>query len=233
MLHCVIIDDEPLAVDLLQSYIEKTPDLRLLQAFNDAPSAAAYIGANPVDLIFLDVQMPHINGIQLLQSLEKPPMVIFTTAYSEYAAQGFELDAIDYLLKPFDIARFQRAVNKAQDYHRYLQKEAEAATPYIFVKSEYQVIKINLDEIRYIEALDDYIKIYTTTGRPILTLMTLKAMAERLPEDKFARVHRSFIVSLTRIESVRNRKVRIGDAEIPVGNSYVESFSRVLEKRGV
>lgn len=233
MLHCVIVDDEPLALDLLQSYIEKTPDLRLVQSFTDAPAAAAYVSANPVDLLFLDVQMPHINGIQLLESLAKPPMVIFTTAYSEYAAQGFELDAIDYLLKPFDIVRFQRAVNKAQDYHRYLQKEAETATPYIFVKSEYQVIKINLDEIRYIEALDDYIKIYTTAGRPILTLMTLKAMAERLPEDKFARVHRSFIVSLTKIESVRNRKVRIGDAEIPVGNSYVESFSRVLEKRGV
>lgn len=233
MLHCVIVDDEPLALDLLQSYIEKTPDLRLVQSFTDAPAAAAYVSANPVDLLFLDVQMPHINGIQLLESLAKPPMVIFTTAYSEYAAQGFELDAIDYLLKPFDIVRFQRAVNKAQDYYRYLQKEAETATPYIFVKSEYQVIKINLDEIRYIEALDDYIKIYTTAGRPILTLMTLKAMAERLPEDKFARVHRSFIVSLTKIESVRNRKVRIGDAEIPVGNSYVESFSRVLEKRGV
>ncbi|MBS1619374.1 MAG: response regulator transcription factor [Bacteroidetes bacterium] len=233
MLHCVIIDDEPLAADLLQSYIEKTPELRLLQSFNDAPAAAAYIGSNAVDLIFLDVEMPHMNGIQLLESLPKPPMVIFTTAYSEYAAQGFELDAIDYLLKPFDLTRFQRAVNKALDYHRYLQKEAETATPYIFVKSEYQVIKINLDEIRYIEALDDYIKIYTTAGRPILTLMTLKAMAERLPEDKFARVHRSFIVSLTKIESVRNRKVRIGDAEIPVGNSYVESFSRVLEKRGV
>ncbi|MCW3125099.1 MAG: response regulator transcription factor [Bacteroidetes bacterium] len=231
MLNCVIIDDEPLAVELLQSYIDRTPDLKLLCSFNDAPDAAAYLGAADVDLIFLDVQMPHINGIQLLKSLAKPPMVIFTTAYTEYAAQGFELDAIDYLLKPFDMARFQRSVAKAADYHRYLQKDAAPVMPYIFVKSEYQVIKVNLDDIRYIEALDDYIKIYTTSGRPILTLMTLKAMIERLPDDKFARVHRSFIVSLLRIDSVRNRRVKIGESEIPVGNSYVESFSRVLDKR--
>jgi two-component system LytT family response regulator len=233
MLNCVIIDDEPLAVELLQSYIDRMPDLKLVCSFNDALDAAAYLRTAEVDLLFLDVQMPHMNGIQLLKSLEKPPMVIFTTAYTEYAAQGFELDAIDYLLKPFDMARFQRSVGKAMDYHKYLQKDVAPAMPYIFVKSEYQVIKINLEDIRYIEALDDYIKIYTTSGRPILTLMTLKAMAERLPEDKFARVHRSFIVSLLKIDSVRNRRVKIGDSEIPVGNSYVESFSRVLDRRSL
>jgi two-component system LytT family response regulator len=232
MLNCVIIDDEPLAVELLQSYIDRIPELRLVRSFNDAPDAAAYLTSNPVDLMFLDIQMPHINGIQLLKSLEKPPMVIFTTAYGEYAAEGFELDAIDYLLKPFDMGRFQRSVSKAIEYHKFVAKEPPV-NPYIFVKSEYQVIKINLDDIRYIEALDDYIKIYTVTGRPILTLMTLKAMTERLPDDKFARVHRSFIVSLGRIDSVRNRKIKIGDSEIPVGNSYVESFSRQLEKRSV
>ena len=232
MLNCVIIDDEPLAVELLQSYIGHIPELKLLCSFNDAPDAAAYLASTDVDLIFLDIQMPHLTGIQLLKALDKPPMVIFTTAFTEYAAQGFELDAIDYLLKPFDMVRFQRSVTKAIDYHAYLQKDETPVSPFLFVKSEYQVIKINLDDIRYIEALDDYIKIYTTSGRPILTLMTLKAMVERLPTDRFARVHRSFIVSVKKIESVRNRRIKIGENEIPIGNSYVEAFSKVMDKKG-
>ena len=233
MLNCVIIDDEPLAVELLQSYIDRTPELRLVRSFHDAPDAAAYLHETEVDLIFLDIQMPHINGMQLLRSLERPPMVIFTTAYSEYAAQGFELDAIDYLLKPFDYERFRRAVDKAQEYQRFLRKDETPPSPFIFVKSEYQVIKINLEDIRYIEALDDYIRICTSTGRPVLTLMTLKAMAERLPADRFARVHRSFIIALDKINSVRNRRITIGENEIPVGNSYVDSFSQILEKKKV
>jgi DNA-binding LytR/AlgR family response regulator len=224
MLSCVIIDDEPLAVELLQTYIDRTPELRLVRSFHDAPDAEAYLQENEVDLILLDIQMPHINGMQLLRSLDRPPMAIFTTAYSEYAAQGFELDAIDYLLKPFDYARFRRAIDKAQEYQRFLHKDEPTPSRFIFVKSEYQVIKINLDDIRYIEALDDYIRIYTVSGKPVLTLMTLKAMTERLPADRFARVHRSFIISLDKIDSVRNRRIRIGETEIPVGNSYLRQL---------
>ena len=231
MITCVIIDDEPLAVELLQSYVNREPQLRLMGTFNDAENGADFIRSNKVDLMFLDIQMPHVNGIQLLKSLDSPPMVIFTTAYSEYAAEGFELDAIDYLLKPFDIARFQRAVTKACDYHKSLNKTETNANPFIFIKSEYQVIKINYDDIRYIEALDDYIKIYTTNSRPILTLMTLKTIAEKLPSDKFARVHRSYIISLARIESVRNKRIRIGEIEIPIGSSYAENINKVLEKK--
>lgn len=230
MITCVIIDDEPLAAELLQSYVDREPQLRLLGTFNDAQNGADFIRSNKVDLIFLDIQMPHVNGIQLLKSLENPPMVIFTTAYSEYAAEGFELDAIDYLLKPFDIKRFQRAVTKACEYHKSLSKTEADSNPYIFIKSEYQVIKINYDDIRYIEALDDYIKIYTTNARPILTLMTLKTITEKLPADKFARVHRSYIISLSKIESVRNKRIRIGEIEIPIGSSYAENITKVLDK---
>jgi DNA-binding LytR/AlgR family response regulator len=232
MITCIIIDDEPLAAELLQSYVDREPQLKLLGTFNDAETGADFVRNNQVDLMFLDIQMPHVNGIQLLKSLASPPMVIFTTAYSEYAAEGFELDAIDYLLKPFSMERFQRAVAKACEYQRSLSGKAESdANPYIFVKSEYQVIKINYDDIRYIEALDDYIKICTTNSRPILTLMTLKTITEKLPADKFARVHRSYIISLARIESVRNKRIRIGEIEIPIGSSYAENINRVLEKK--
>jgi DNA-binding LytR/AlgR family response regulator len=232
MITCVIIDDEPLASELLQSYVGQEPQLKLLGTFNDAEDGVEFIQDNQVDLIFLDIQMPHINGIQLLKSLEQPPMVIFTTAYSEYAVQGFELDAIDYLLKPFDIKRFQRAVTKACEYQRSLSRTEADKNPYIFIKSEYQVIKINYDDIRYIEALDDYIKICTTNSRPVLTLMTLKTIMEKLPADKFARVHRSYIISLDKIESVRNKRIKIGEIEIPIGSSYADNINKVLEKKG-
>lgn len=231
MISCVIIDDEPLAAELLQSYVDREPQLKLLGTFNDAESAADFIKANKVDLIFLDIQMPHMNGIQLLRSLESPPIVIFTTAYSEYAAEGFELDAIDYLLKPFDMKRFQRAVAKAAEYRKATVKTEASANPFIFIKSEYQVIKINYDDIRYIEALDDYIKIYTTNARPVLTLMTLKTIMEKLPEDLFARVHRSYIISLGKMESVRNKRIKIGETEIPIGSSYADNINKVLEKK--
>jgi len=231
MITCVIIDDEPLAVELLQSYVDREPQLKLLSTFNDAENAADFIRANKVDLIFLDIQMPHVNGIQLLKSLENPPMVIFTTAYSEYAAEGFELDAIDYLLKPFDMKRFQRAVAKACEYRKSLSKTGADSNPFIFIKSEYQVIKINYDDIRYIEALDDYIKIYTSNARPILTLMTLKTIMEKLPAERFTRVHRSYIISLAKIESVRNKRIKIGEIEIPIGSSYSENITKVLEKK--
>ena len=231
MISCVIIDDEPLAVELLQSYVDREPQLKLLGTFNDAVSAVDFIKANKVDLLFLDIQMPHMNGIQLLRSLESPPIVIFTTAYSEYAAEGFELDAIDYLLKPFDVKRFQRAVAKAVEYRKAMVKTETNANPFIFIKSEYQVIKINYDDIRYIEALDDYIKIYTTNTRPVLTLMTLKTIMEKLPDDLFARVHRSYIISLNKMESVRNKRIKIGEVEIPIGSSYADNINKVLEKK--
>ena len=231
MISCVIIDDEPLAAELLQSYVDREPQLKLLGTFNDAVSAVDFIKANKVDLLFLDIQMPHMNGIQLLKSLESPPIVIFTTAYSEYAAEGFELDAIDYLLKPFDVKRFQRAVAKAVEYRKAMVKTEVNATPFIFIKSEYQVIKINYDDIRYIEALDDYIKIYTTNTRPVLTLMTLKTIMEKLPDELFARVHRSYIISLNKLESVRNKRIKIGEIEIPIGSSYADNINKVLEKK--
>jgi two-component system LytT family response regulator len=231
MITCVIIDDEPLAVELLQSYVDREPQLRLLATFHDAQDGVAFIRSHSVDLIFLDIQMPHLNGIQLLKSLELPPMAIFTTAYSEYAVEGFELDAIDYLLKPFDMKRFQRAVTKAIEYHRSLSITGTDKNPYIFIKSEYQVIKINYEDIRYIESLDDYIKIYTTNTRPVLTLMTLKTILEKLPEELFGRVHRSYIIAFKKIDSIRNKRIKIGETEIPIGSSYADHINSVLTKK--
>jgi DNA-binding LytR/AlgR family response regulator len=231
MLKCIIIDDEPLAAELLQSYIDRTAGLELVATYASAPAAISYLQESVVDLVFLDIQMPHINGLQLLRSLAAPPMVIFTTAYSQYAAEGFELDAIDYLLKPFDLKRFQKAVVKAQDFYNYQQKGGVQEDSFIFVKSEYQVIKINFDEIRYIEALDDYIKIYTTSARPVLTLMTLKKILDQLPKQRFARVHRSFIISLSKIDSIRNKRIKIGSSEIPIGNTFADSLTDILQKK--
>jgi len=227
-MNCLIIDDEPLAVELLRSYVENEPLLKLVATFNDAQSGADFIDANKVDLIFLDIQMPHLNGIQLFKSLKSPPLVIFTTAFGEYAVVGFELDAVDYLLKPFDVKRFQRAVIKASEYQRSLTRSGADTNPYIFVKSEYQVFKINYSDIRYIEALDDYIKIHTTNSRPILSLMPLKVIMEKLPDDQFARVHRSYIISLDKMESVRNKRIKIGEIEIPIGSSYSDNIIKVL-----
>ena len=231
MITCVIIDDEPLAAELLQSYVSHEAELKLLRSFNDALTAADFIRANKVDLIFLDIQMPHLNGIELLKSLDVPPIVIFTTAYSEYAVQGFELDAIDYLLKPFDRIRFQRAVAKVCEYQKSLDRKEASSNPYIFIKSEYKIYKINFDDIRYIEGLDDYIKIHTTNSRPLLTIMPLKVIIEKLPQDKFARVHRSYIISYSHIESVQNKRIKIGDITIPISSTYSDSISKVLKKR--
>jgi len=229
-MRCIIIDDEPFAIELLTFYVQQTPILNLLASFTDAYKAIDFINSNQIDLIFLDIQMPHINGIQLLKSLEKPPMVIFSTAFNEYAVEGFELEAIDYLLKPFDIKRFQKAVKKADELFS-LKKSAEPlAEPFIFVKADYQMLKINISSILFIEGWDDYIKIYVNE-KPILTLMSLKSIMEQLPHQNFVRVHRSYIVPIKKIDSVRNKVIKIGAKEIPVGTTYVETLNQLMNKK--
>lgn len=219
---CIAIDDEPLALELIQQYAQAFPVLQLLHTFTDAIAAQEYLQRQPVDLIFVDVQMPDITGIDLVRSLVQKPMVVFTTAYKKFAVEGFELDALDYLLKPIQQDRFAKAVQKAVDYQRYQQTAKEEEPASIFVRSEYNLVKIDLAEIEYIESVEDYLKIHRSTGRPVMTLMTLKSILEKLPPQQFKRIHRSYIVPLSKIKSVLNKKVKLTTAELPVSDSYID-----------
>jgi len=233
IMTCVAIDDEPIAIEVLEEYISRTPSLELLKTFTDGFKAIEYIKENKVQLVFLDIQMPQLNGIQLLKSLPEPPLVIFTTAYSNYAIEGFNLNAIDFLLKPFEYDRFLKAVNKAGEYTTYRERPAEALvnSNFIFVKSDYQIVKIDLSDISMIEGMDDYVKIFTSK-KMILSNMTMKDILSKLPSPDFTRVHRSFIVSLSHIESVRNKRIKIGEKFIPVGDSFADSFYKLLGEKG-
>jgi DNA-binding LytR/AlgR family response regulator len=229
-MRCIAIDDEPLSLALIQQYISKFPALRLVQTFDDAISAAEFLRTNAVDLVFADINMPDINGIDLVRSLVEKPVVIFITAHRKFAVEGFELEALDYLLKPVDFNRFSRAVQRAQEYLRYRRHDAQTQEESIFVRAEYKLIKIPLTDILYIEGLQDYIKIHLTQGRPVMTLMTLKSMQEKLPAARFRRIHRSYIVPVGRITAIVNRKVHIGAGpELPIGDSYagfIEEWTR-------
>lgn len=218
-LKCVAIDDEPLALELIKSYTEQVDGLQLVQVFEDAIAGAEFLRRNKIDILFVDINMPDISGIDLVRSLEEKPVVIFTTAYKNFAYEGYTLEALDYLLKPIDITRFAKAMQKAKDYLAY--KNAPKETESLFVYSEYRMVKISLDDIEYIESMEDYIKIHTGSAKPVLTLMPLKKVLEKLPAARFRRIHRSFVVAVARIQSISNRKVllRSGIA-LPVSDSY-------------
>jgi len=226
MMRCVAIDDEPLALELMREYIAKFPVLELVQTFDDAISGAEFLRHAQIDLLFIDINMPDINGIDLVRSLTERPMIIFTTAYRKFAFEGFELDALDYLLKPIDFERFSRTIQKAIEYYQYKTAPAQKQDQHLFVYSEYRLVKINIDDIEYIESLDDYIKIHLSQSKPVLTLMTLKKVLEKLPFDKFKRIHRSYIVSLAAVQSIANRKIRLNSStELPVSDSYTDFIS--------
>jgi two-component system LytT family response regulator len=222
-LRCIAIDDEPLALKLITRYVHQFPELQLVQTFEDAISGAEYLKQGTTDLLFIDINMPDITGIELVRSLEKKPIIIFITAHRKFAFEGFELEALDYILKPIDAKRFAKAVEKAVDYYKY--KHADPEEKYdnsLYVYSEYRMVKINLDDIEYIESMEDYIKIHVHNAKTILTLMPLKKVLEKLPADKFQRIHRSFIVAVDKIRSIHNRKVQLADTELPVSESYMD-----------
>lgn len=223
MLKCIAIDDEPPALDVIREYVARFPQLQLVQTFDDAVSGAEYLRQASIDLLFLDINMPDITGLDLARSLQEKPMIIFTTAYKKFAFEGFELEAIDYLLKPISFDRFSKAVNKAIEYYEYRHKPAEAEADHLFVYSEYRMLKIRLPDIEYIESLEDYIKIHFTQAKPVLTLMTLKGVLEKLPANKFSRIHRSYVVASGKVVSIQNRKVRLeSGTELPVSESYTD-----------
>ena len=225
-LKCIAIDDEPLALEIIKKYIAEFPDLKLLHTFEDAISAAEYLKLNKVDLLFIDIDMPDITGIDLVRALDEKPMVIFTTAHRGFAFEGFELEALDYLLKPIDLKRFSAAINKTLDFAKYKSSGQGELDGSLYVHSEYRMIKIELKEIEYIESMQDYIKIYLSHAeKPILTLMSLKGVLEKLPSSDFVRVHRSYIVATKKIRSIHNHRVKLKNIELPVGNNYADFIS--------
>jgi DNA-binding LytR/AlgR family response regulator len=229
-LKCVAIDDEPLALELIKTYVTKFPGLQMLQIFEDAVSGTEYLRRNAIDLLFVDINMPDITGIDLVRSLTSRPMVIFTTAYKNFAFEGFELEAIDYLLKPIDVKRFGKAIEKAIDYYKYKNTPAdEAQDENLYVYSEYRMVKINLKDIEYIESMEDYIKIHLQFAKTILTLMSMKKVLEKLPEEKFQRIHRSYIVPINKIKSIQNRKVKLDTVELPISDSYIDFARRWMK----
>lgn len=241
-MRCIIIDDEPLALDLLEDDISKIPFLILTHKFQSPFDALDILKSGEVDLLFLDIQMPDITGLEFLKSLEKKPLVVFTTAYDQYALEGYNLDVIDYLLKPIPFERLLKAAGKAQDIFKAQNlnqsNQAEglikqsAFPDYIFVKSGYDIIKVNIADIQFIEGLKDYVKIYLP-GQPILTLLNLKTIVEKLPPQKFIRVHRSYIVALDKISAIRKNKIIIENKEIPIGEHYKEDFFSMINERNL
>jgi DNA-binding LytR/AlgR family response regulator len=230
MIRCIAIDDEPLALQLLKEYIGKVSFLDLVGTYSDTVTVKQIIEKEKIDLIFLDIQMPDINGMQFYDSLSHQPMVIFTTAFSQYAVEGFNVNAIDYLLKPFEYDRFLKSVYKAREYYDFTRAQDIQLTS-IFVKSDYQLVKINLKDVLFIEGLDDYIRIFLSGNKSILTLMSLKAISEKLPAQEFIRIHRSYIVPLSKIEKVGSKKIEIAGKEIPIGVSYSDEFFKIMDKR--
>lgn len=232
-LTCWIVDDEPLALDLLTSYVERTSFLKLTGRYANAVQAMKKMHEAKIDVIFLDIQMPEVNGMEFARFIDKDTRIIFTTAFSEYAIEGYKVDALDYLLKPFSYTDFFNASLKALEWHKMKTasaKESEDKTTGIFVRSDYKLIHILFDDILFIEGLKDYIKIYTSSeNRPILTLMSLKGMEEDLPHSNFFRVHRSYIVNRDKITSIDKNRILINEQEIPIGETYRKSFMQAIE----
>ncbi len=239
-MNSIIIDDEPLAIDVLVDYCKKMDFIELEGTFTNPLEAISTIKEKKIDLIFCDIDMPQISGIDFIKSLDNKPMFIFTTAYSQYAVEGFNLNAVDYLVKPIPYNRFIKAVSRAKEILTYKKKPANSnvfpshgdtneSQNYIFVKAEYESIKINLNEIEYIQGLKDYLKVHIAgSNKAILTLMSFKEMLDKLPSNQFLRVHKSFVVNVTCIKTVQRNRIVINDVRIPIGESYKASFFAML-----
>ncbi len=234
-MRCLAIDDEPLALELLEDNILKIPFLEYAGGCRNALEAIAMLEKQKIDLLFLDIQMPGLTGIQFLQGMIQKPLVILITAYEQYALEGFNLSVMDYLLKPVSFERFLKAVNKAHEMHQLknaelaasqsVADEKEAANKYLFVHIDYSLVKIRIDEITHIEGLKDYVKIHLTSqSKPLIVRLTLKSIEEKLSSEDFIRVHKSYIVSFDKIELIRNQKIKIGNTFIPISDFYSESF---------
>ena len=237
-LKCAITDDEPLALDLLESYVRKTPSLVLAGKYGSAAEALAGLAENPVDLLFLDIQMPEMDGVELSRMVPASTKVVFTTAFGQYALEGYRVNALDYLLKPVSYPEFMRCVGKAMEWFGIARKAAvcqASAMPgnrdCIYVKSEYKLVRIPFGNLLYVEGLKDYVKFYLESSeQPVLSLMNMKNLEEMLPQDRFMRVHRSFIINVARISAIDRSRIILGDASIPIGDKYRETLQRLVDK---
>ena len=242
MIRCMAIDDEPLALQQIAAYIGKVPYLELVAQCQSALEAHQFLQHDTVDVIFCDINMPDLNGMDFIKALVAPPLVVFTTAYAEYAVEGFKVNAVDYLLKPFGLQDFMRAANRVRDR---LELSAEPSSlnakpsslnqdndDVVFLKTEYRIVKVSISDIRYVEAMSEYLKVYLESEpKPIITLLSMKKMEERLP-DYFMRIHRSYIINLTKIQEVnKNRVIMDSDTYLPIGDMYKETFQKYLDTK--
>ncbi|TSA23607.1 MAG: DNA-binding response regulator [Bacteroidetes bacterium] len=238
-MNCLIIDDEPLAQRVIEKYAQDLPFLEIVGKCNQAVEAIEYLHQQQIDLIFLDINMPKLSGIDFLKTLKHPPLVIITTAYAEFALEGYELDVIDYLMKPFGFDRFLKAVHKVQDNltTRQRQEDVSAHTEqateeqFVFVKSGKKTFKVNLNDLLYVEALGDYVKIFTRE-RMIVSYQSLKHIESILPANRFPRVHKSYLVSLAKVEMIEGNQVRVGDKYVPIGSNYKMEFEKLIRTTG-
>jgi DNA-binding LytR/AlgR family response regulator len=236
MIKALIVDDEPLALDILETYMEQVPEIELAGRCANALEAREFLKNTQVDVLFLDIQMPGLTGIDFVKTLAKPPAVVFTTAYPNFAHEGFELNALDYLLKPISFDRFLKAIEKIKTKLAHALPEntaTQVASDYIFVKADKKFIKVNFSDILYVEGLKDYVIIKTTTGR-IITLQTMKSLEDRLPKSIFMRIHRSYIVNIRRINAILGNLVEIGEKndlkQIPIGKNYRDELSGIIDE---
>lgn len=234
-MNCIIIDDEPLALELLEDNISMVNGLELVGSYQSAAQAMQALQQQAVDLVFCDIQMPGINGLQFVKSLTNKPLIIFVTAYDQFALDGFELDVVDYLLKPVAVERFLKACNKAQTIYEQNKRaagfETEKRRNYIFLYADYNLIKVNHDDIMYIEGLKDYVKIYLANApKPIISRVTIKSLESQLPSSSFFRVHKSYIVNLDHVHSIRKGRIKVADVEVPFSDSYKDAIDRMTGK---
>jgi len=234
MIRTIAIDDEPLALQLITGYISRTPFLEFAGSFTNPLDALDYISKETVDLVFLDIQMPDLSGLDFIRTLHHKPKIIFTTAFAKYALEGFKLEVTDYLLKPFNYEEFLVSVGKAKnliELERNATIKVEANNEFLFLKSEYKIRRINFNDIRYIEGLKDYVKVYTIhEEKPVLSLTSMKSIESKLPAEKFMRVHRSFIVNLEKITTIERNRIVFGKVYIPVSDQYKDKFQEFLNK---
>lgn len=224
MINAIAIDDEPLAHNVIKSFCDQIGFINLHRSFTKPAEALKYLQKFPADLLFVDIHMPGMTGISLVKALSQNTMVIFTTAFSEYAVVSYELNAVDYLLKPISLRRFTQAITKAKEYFDYLQRKDSDVEKYIFVRADFNLVKISLADIIYIEGLADYLKIHSKDRKTVVSRMPMKALMEKLPANDFIRVHRSFILPFRNIESVKGNVITIAGRQIPLGKTYMEEF---------
>jgi len=234
MIRCIAIDDEPLALRQIADYIKKTLFLELVGKCESAITAFGLLESTPVDLLYVDINMPDLSGMDFVKTLENPPKIVFVTAYSEYALEGFRVDALDYLLKPISYVDFLRSANKVKswfDTHKQKSVEVKSSKEFLFIKSDYKMLRINFDDIKYIEGMSEYIRIHLMNAKPVMTLLSMKSIEEILPSELFMRVHRSYIVNLSKILVIeRNRIIFDGNIYIPVSDQYKNKFQEYIDK---